>query len=87
MLHFLPTLKLASGASLAIIGSGAVGYLASDVIGDNTGLTVGLVCALGGGVWYLSSTLQKLKDGQRDTKTRLSRIEKRLGIDADEPLE
>jgi len=61
-----------------------VGMLAADLINEQTALPLTIVCAVGGGCWYLSGFLRGLKDGQKATNKRISRIERKMGISEDD---
>ena len=61
--------------------------LGADIINEATAVPLTIVCAVGGGCWWLSGTLRGLKDGQESTHKRLSRIERKLDIEEDEDEE
>ncbi len=62
-----------------IVTAGYAGtMLAQTVIGDSTGLQIGLVGGLLIGVFWAGRQMQSLKDGQRNMGRRLERIETRL---------
>lgn len=84
----VPVVKLAVGMIAVMAGSGLAARgalaLADSTIGDSTPVTIGVVAIGIGGVWYLATTLQRLRDDSRSTSRRLSRIERKMGISESE---
>lgn len=69
-----------------VVVSGTLGtILAQTVIGDSTGLQIGLVGGLLIGVFWAGRQMQSLKDGQRNMGRRLKRIEDRLDYGSPQP--
>ena len=81
MIHLIPGIKGAALMGAAVAGGGLVTALA-ETIGDSTTVQISVVGGLVIGVFYAGATLQKLKDGQKATNARLSRIERKLKISA-----
>jgi hypothetical protein len=69
-----------------VVVAGSLGtLLAQTVIGDSTGLQIGLVGGLLIGVFWAGRQMQSLKDGQRNMGRRLKRIEDRMDYGAPQP--
>jgi hypothetical protein len=66
--------SMSSVASLCGLLGLCVGFV-GESIGSDTPITMFGACFVGGLIWYLASTLQRLKDGQKNTNERLTKIE------------
>jgi hypothetical protein len=61
-----------------VVAGSLATFMAQTVIGDSTGLQIGLVGGLLIGVFWAGRQMQSLKDGQRNMAWRLKRIEDRM---------
>ena len=83
MINLLATVKGAFIMGAVLISGGIVGAfsgLMADAINENTPITLAVMGVVGSGCWYLATTLQRLKDGQKTTNQRLTSIESFLHI-------
>jgi FtsH-binding integral membrane protein len=64
-----------------VVAGSLATILAQTVIGDSTGLQIGLVGGLLIGVFWAGRQMQRITDGQKQTHRRLLRIERKLHID------
>ena len=74
MIGLLSTLKGGLVVATLLIG-GTIAAMLSDIIGESTPVTIGVIVVLAGGLWYLATTIQRMRDDIWSVKEAVARLE------------